>query len=203
MSPKVSAEYMRARRMEILEAATAVFSEKGFHAATLDDVAAAAGVSKGSIYNHFDSKEDVIDGLSEQWQAVDDETFDSADRKSRPVDGLSHVAKTTIRRMQRSGFRDSIRLGLFLWAELLVNPAVQKSQLKLVNEWRRRVHGLVVAAQEAGEIGPEYDAWAITTFLGSLTVGLFIGEAWGIRARRAALEKLVNSFLQGLRPEAV
>lgn len=203
MSPKVSAEYMRARRSEILEAATAVFSEKGFYAATLDDVAEAAGVSKGSIYNHFDSKESMIDALSEQWQAVDDETFDSADRKRRPVDGLSDVAKTTIRRMQRRDFNDSIRLGLFLWAEMLVNPAVQKSQLKLVNEWRRRVHGLVVAAQGAGEIGPDHDAWAITTFLGSLTVGLYMGEAWGFRARQAALEKLVNSFLQGLRPEAV
>ncbi len=203
MSPKVSAEYMQARRSEILEAATTVFSEKGFHAATLDDVAAAAGVSKGSIYNHFDSKEDVIDGLSELWQSVDDEVFDSADRKSRSVDGLSHVANTTIRRMQRPDFRDSIRLGLFLWAEILVNPSVQKSQMMLVKEWRRRVHGLVVAAQEAGEIGPEHDAWAVTTFLGSLTVGLYMAEAWGIRAKRAALEKLVDSFLEGLAPENV
>ncbi len=200
MSPKVSAEYMRARRSEILEAATTVFSEKGFHAATLDEVAEAAGVSKGSIYNYFDSKESIIDALSEQWQTVDDETFDSADRRRRPVDGLSHVANTTIRRMQREDFNDSVRLGLFLWAEILVNPAVQKSQMKLVEEWRRRVHSLVAAGQEAGEIDPRHDALAITTFLGSLMVGLYMSEAWKIRSERAALEQLIDSFLRGLRP---
>ena len=203
MVPKVSAEYMLARRSEILEAATTVFSEKGFQAATLDEVAGEAGVSKGSIYIHFDSKENVIDGLSEKWQAVDDEVFNAAEKKRRPVDGLSYVAKTTILRMQRGDFKDSIRLGLFLWAEILVNPAVQKSQAKLVEEWRRRIHALVIAGQQAGEIGPEHDAWAITTFLGSLMYGLYLGEAWGIRSKRASLERLVDSFLQGLRPEDV
>ena len=202
MSPKVSAEYMRARRSEILEAATVVFSEKGFHAATLDDVAVKAGVSKGSIYNHFDSKEDVIDGLSEKWQAVDDEVFDRAEGKKRSVDGLSYVMRTTIERMLRAEFDDSVRLGLFLWAEVLVNPAVEKSQLALVGEWRRRVHALVVAGQEAGEIGLEHDAWAITTLLGSLLYGLYLGEAWGIRTKRASLERLVDSFLRGLSPES-
>ena len=76
MSPKVSAEYMLQRRREILDAATKVFSQKGFHAATLDDVATEAEISKGSIYIHFDSKEAMIDGLSERWQTIDDEVFD-------------------------------------------------------------------------------------------------------------------------------
>ena len=201
MSPKVSAEYMRARRLEILDAATVVFSEKGFHAATLDEVAEAAGVSKGSIYNYFDSKESMIDALSEQWQTVDDEVFDSADSRGRPVDGLAYVANTTVGRMQRRSFNDSVRLGLFLWAEILVNPAVQKSQMKLVEEWRGRTHNLVVAGQEAGEIDSRHDAWAITTFLGSLMVGLYMSEAWEIRSKRGALEELVDSFLRGLRPE--
>ncbi len=79
MSPKVSPEYMLERRREILEAATKVFSKKGFHAATLDDVAAEAEVSKGSIYIHFDSKEAMIDGLSELWQTIDDEVFAAAE----------------------------------------------------------------------------------------------------------------------------
>ncbi len=200
MTPKVSAEYMRARREEILDAATTLFSARGFHAATLDDVAATAEVSKGSLYIHFDSKEGMIDGLAEKWQAVDAETFDAADRERRPVDGLALVAKTTIRRMQRQGFDDSVRLGVFLWAEVLINAAVEKTQMKLVDEWRERVHDLAVRAQEAGEIGLGHDTWAVVTFLGALTLGLFIAESWGIRPDQAALEMQVDSYLGSLKP---
>src|SRR5690242_1165593 len=46
-----------ARPEEILDAALAVFSESGFARAKLDDVARLAGVSKGTVYLYFDSKE--------------------------------------------------------------------------------------------------------------------------------------------------
>ena len=199
MAPKVSAAYMKARREEILDAATTVFSARGFHTATVDDVASTADVSKGSLYHHFDSKESLIDGLAEKWQAVDAETFDAADREASPLDGLALVAKRTIARMQREGFDDSVRLGVFLWAEVLVNTAIEKTQMKLVGEWRGRVHGLAVRAQQAGAIDPGYDAWATTTFLGALTLGLFIAESWGFRSDRAALELQVDSYLESLK----
>jgi AcrR family transcriptional regulator len=48
------------RRQQILDAALAVFSERGFHAANVSDVAAAAGVSQGTIYWYFDSKEELL-----------------------------------------------------------------------------------------------------------------------------------------------
>jgi AcrR family transcriptional regulator len=48
------------RRQQILAAALAVFSERGFHAANVSDVAAAAGVSQGTIYWYFDSKEELL-----------------------------------------------------------------------------------------------------------------------------------------------
>jgi AcrR family transcriptional regulator len=48
----------RARtRARLLEAAAKVFAERGFYAATLDDVAAEAGMTKGAIYGNFKSKE--------------------------------------------------------------------------------------------------------------------------------------------------
>lgn len=49
-----------ARPAELLEAAMAVFAEKGFASARLDDIAARAGVSKGTIYLYFDSKEAIL-----------------------------------------------------------------------------------------------------------------------------------------------
>jgi AcrR family transcriptional regulator len=49
-----------ARPGEIVAAAFAVFSEKGFAAARLDEIAARAGVSKGALYLYFETKEDLF-----------------------------------------------------------------------------------------------------------------------------------------------
>lgn len=44
----------------ILEKAIVVIAEKGYHAATVSDIAKEAGVAAGSIYNHFDNKEHIL-----------------------------------------------------------------------------------------------------------------------------------------------
>lgn len=49
-----------ARPTEIIAAALEVFSEKGFAAARLDDIAARAGVSKGALYLYFETKQDLF-----------------------------------------------------------------------------------------------------------------------------------------------
>ncbi|HYE42134.1 MAG TPA: TetR/AcrR family transcriptional regulator [Caulobacteraceae bacterium] len=49
-----------ARPAEIVEAAFAVFAEKGFAAARLDEIARRAGVSKGALYLYFETKEDLF-----------------------------------------------------------------------------------------------------------------------------------------------
>lgn len=49
-----------ATRERILEGALAVFAEKGYHGANVDDIAAASGVSKGGFYFHFPSKQELF-----------------------------------------------------------------------------------------------------------------------------------------------
>lgn len=51
------------RREKILEAATEVFAQKGIEQATIDDIAAKAGVGKGTIYRRAGKKEDIINLL--------------------------------------------------------------------------------------------------------------------------------------------
>jgi len=58
------------KRKLILEVATKLFKEQSFHSVRLDDVAAAAGIGKGTLYIYFKNKEDlyyslVYDGLAE------------------------------------------------------------------------------------------------------------------------------------------
>ena len=52
-----------ARPGEIVEAAFAVFAEKGFAAARLDDIAARAGVSKGALYLYYETKEALFEAV--------------------------------------------------------------------------------------------------------------------------------------------
>jgi AcrR family transcriptional regulator len=54
-----------ARRKDILEAARAVFAEKGFDEATLDDVAVRAEFGKGTLYNYFENKEALFASVLE------------------------------------------------------------------------------------------------------------------------------------------
>ena len=48
------------RRKEILEVAERLFWQKGFHAASMDDVAEAIGLTKPAIYHYFRSKDDIL-----------------------------------------------------------------------------------------------------------------------------------------------
>ncbi|MFB1297954.1 TetR/AcrR family transcriptional regulator [Mycobacterium sp. pW049] len=64
--------WTRERRLEhtrsvLLDAAEEVFAEKGFTPATLDDIARTAGYTKGAIYKHFATKEDLFLAVSDRY----------------------------------------------------------------------------------------------------------------------------------------
>lgn len=48
------------RRASLLAAARVVFAERGYHGASVSDILTAAGVARGTFYNHFESKRDVF-----------------------------------------------------------------------------------------------------------------------------------------------
>jgi AcrR family transcriptional regulator len=63
------------RSSEILEAAKSVFARKGYNEATVDDIAEAAGVAKGTIYLYFPSKREIfVEALRQGFVALFDAT---------------------------------------------------------------------------------------------------------------------------------
>lgn len=54
------------RRAQILTAARKCFIERGFHPTRMEDIATQAGLSKGGVYFHFESKRDVFEALVEE-----------------------------------------------------------------------------------------------------------------------------------------
>jgi AcrR family transcriptional regulator len=64
--PFTPARRREATRRSLLAAATVVFAEHGFHGASLDQVARAAGFTKGAVYSNFESKDDLFLALLEE-----------------------------------------------------------------------------------------------------------------------------------------
>jgi AcrR family transcriptional regulator len=65
--PKIAEEARAARRDQIIAAAAECFARSGYHATTMADIAEAAGVSKGTPYLYFPSKEALFIALYEEW----------------------------------------------------------------------------------------------------------------------------------------
>ena len=59
-----------ARQQDLIQAALQVFAEQGYHRATMQAVADRAGVSKGGIYDYFESKEDLLLRMTEWLETV-------------------------------------------------------------------------------------------------------------------------------------
>jgi AcrR family transcriptional regulator len=65
-------------RQDLLDAALTIFSQKGYTATHLEDIARAAGVTRGAIYHHFGSKSDLFLALLEKAAEVSNSAIDRA-----------------------------------------------------------------------------------------------------------------------------
>lgn len=74
----VKAQLITARRNQILDAATKVFAEKGFHPTTIKDIASQAGIADGTIYNYFENKTALMLGIFERLNESDRRAEDFA-----------------------------------------------------------------------------------------------------------------------------
>jgi len=114
----IQAQLVAARRTQILDAATRVFASKGFNRATIRDVAQAAGVADGTIYNYFANKTDLLFGLLDRLN----------DTERRPA-SLALAAEASFADYFRAYVRERVEA---LWSnadlfravlpELLANP---------------------------------------------------------------------------------
>jgi len=73
--PRVTEQHRAARRSEILAAACRCFARDGFHATSIADIISESGLSAGSVYLYFESKNEIIAAVVEMTLSTADELF--------------------------------------------------------------------------------------------------------------------------------
>jgi len=95
------------RRKDLLRVAWELFGEKGFDAATIDDITRRAGISHGTFYNYFASKESVLQHLGRE--VLEDMLLFARDMVSRkeysPQERLFRMVKHLLAFHEEQGFR--------------------------------------------------------------------------------------------------
>src|SRR5436190_9617411 len=75
-------------REALLDAAAAVFARRGFHGASLDEIAETAGYTRGAIYKHFADKEELLHEVCVQLNERTFAEFDEAPGMDLPFDQI-------------------------------------------------------------------------------------------------------------------
>lgn len=92
-----------ARRETILQGAAGAFAEKGYAATSMEDVAAAAGITKLIVYRHFGSKGELYDAVLERVSERGREVFIAGLQAGRPATGAVR-SMLTVAREDPAGF---------------------------------------------------------------------------------------------------
>jgi len=121
--PPVTPEYLARRRAAILAAAARCFAANGFHATSMPDVCAEAGMSAGGVYRYFGSKDQLIAELSDLEMAPALVALHAAadtEPALRPAEVIDLIHRTVLADNPSS-------LLLQVWAEAVRNPDVHDS----------------------------------------------------------------------------
>lgn len=118
-----SEESREAKRQRLLQAATAIFSQKGFHDTKMQDIADAAGVGKGTLYEYFETKEELFLAVYESWiEEYETEMTRQAAAHTDPLTAASALIDTTVAFYEKHAAHASILLEFWAHAIRSQNP---------------------------------------------------------------------------------
>lgn len=197
-----AAEVAADRRKQILEAAVAVFAERGFHKTRVSDIARKAGVAYGLIYHYFDSKDDVLNSVFEDnWSVFLKVLGDleasaelTASEKLKAiaellVDALQvapQIIQVVIQEISRSDrFGEAQKVTAFEGAFAVVRSIVRQGQ---------------EAGQIRASLDPQVAAYVFFGALETVCTGFLLGSIACSTKEQAAVVKrtIIEIMLQGM-----
>jgi AcrR family transcriptional regulator len=186
-----------AKRLQIVAAAAASFARSGYDATSMEDVAAAANVSKGSLYDYFENKEALFYAAFEWFQhTLMLASRDQSTRQRTARERVLGFADAAV-----AGFCEHVELypvTLEVWAAAAKTQTRQrfaKAMRKLYAAYRHEVTALLQEAQQRGEIRADADAQALASMLIGAIDGLLL-QYW--LGPKFDPRKWVREFIAGL-----
>jgi len=194
------------RPNELLEAALRIFAERGYANTRLEDVAASVGVTKGTIYHYFATKEELLFRAIEHFH---DQAFHPLERALRERSG---PVSATIRLLLRRGFGtlDDARLSVLTLLTQGLASEVPEAYHRWLADGPVRGWQLLADLIEAGKATGEFRLDADSEVLARTTIsGLLLQFVWqrhadGVPAVAIDADRLIDStteaLLHALRP---
>lgn len=196
--PRVTQDYLDARRREILVAAHRCFARSGFRDTTMRQVAEEAGLTAGALYRYFDDKASLVRALAEWGRARKRELMEGIDTGSG-VDGLVSLVTELIRSLPASADgHHPVRFDVRIWGESLGRPPLQELVEDELADFRGLLAGYVTEGQREGRIRSDVHAETVARVLISLLTGLELQVAYDPDLDLAAYADLVGRLLGGL-----
>jgi AcrR family transcriptional regulator len=169
---------VRERRAALVRAAIDVFSAKGYHASRVADVAQAAGISQGTVYNYVGSKEDLLYMVCEDHLRGYERIVTSAMAKvTEPRERLEALLRATIEAI--FSYRKHY---IVMLRELhLVERERRRAFMRLAAEQRKICEDILceIAQQEGFDVGNSLITANVMIFLPSF----IISRGWDLRGK--------------------
>lgn len=190
------------KRSDLLAAAARVFSAHGFKNTTMAEVAREADVGKGTLYEYFDSKDDLFLSLFEWFGR---ESLQAA----APASGDAVSFSESLKAFGRESVRvmldnwELFPLTMEFWSEAS-QPGRREGLFKVMQGmyegYRGVVAALLRAGQAAGEFRPELDADALAVMVVGAFDGMFLQYHFDPGLDPAAIvEQFLETFIAGIR----
>jgi len=187
---------VKTTKEKILEAAAKCFSERGYTKTTMDKIAKEAGVSKGTLYWHFNSKEDLFVELKIRHIARVlrqlEELF--AQKKTFDLKLLDVIAMCFSSLVPEN--REVARLSAEFLAEATKIPKLNKMLRDQYERIQRLITSTMEEAIEKGELRKDIDPKLISMILLAMLDGLEL--QWGILEIDFDWERMKTTILDVL-----
>lgn len=162
------------RHVRILDAAERVFVRAGFHAATMNDIAAEAGMSPGNLYRYFSSKDALIAGISERDRTDVGADFAGLDPgRGGLLDQLEELGRQHMVRKPR----EKAIIALQIWAEASRTAEMARICAGFDEMVEQGLGAAVAAAVASGELPTNLDQARFLQALFMMADGFFCRRA--------------------------
>ncbi len=154
------------REQEILEKASKVFREKGYHNARMAQIANEAGISYGLVYHYYNNKEHLFDALLDQWWDALYLMLEKAMSKDQPI----KAKLETIARFFLDNYQENPdKVHLFITEVSRSTANLTPARLDMFRKWILKVEKMIKIAQRENELRQDIKARYLSTFyLGAL-----------------------------------